>query len=519
MLSTKTLNTLPHLSSILDANIDSIKIEGRMKSKEYVAAVTSVFRKLINQYYRREKLSYDKEDEKKLLKTYNRQFTEGYLLSASSIMHKEYSNHQGIPIGEVVAVTNKKITIRLTDSLHQEDAIRFMKNQKGMYVNMLYNQKGLLVNSAQKGELVSLDNKERWMYDDLIHSKVHKTIDFQLNQELNCIPVKKLPVTMHFSASYSKEMTLSIVCFDKKVEVKGSVAEAAKNAPISALKIEEQLSKLGNTDYYVEAIEIELEDEIFINIKDLNTLRRDAIVALDLIRKEKARDDFSISLPFIEKKSSPMPKISILVRTEEQLKIALKNNLDYIYVVNEEMYFKYKTYSQVYLRLSRVNHTYKKYNKERLLCTELGSILAYRKKNILRGDYFLNVANDYTLDKTKSLGCSGVTLSVELSKEQLKNIKNKRDSEIIVYGTLEAMLIRNNPLSIGEEPAFLEDQSGKRFPILYEDGFTNVMSATKINKLEHIKHYFGFDVLRIELFDEDIIMTQKIINELKKNML
>ena len=143
LISTKDLNTMPYLKKILDSNIQSLKIEGRMKSKEYVAIVTKVYRKLIDSYYKNQQLIIDEEDKKSLLKTFNREFTKGYLFDADNIINKKTSNHQGIRIGEVIAVNNHRITIKLEENIHQEDAIRFTKVNKGMYVNSLYNKKGL----------------------------------------------------------------------------------------------------------------------------------------------------------------------------------------------------------------------------------------------------------------------------------------------------------------------------------------------------------------------------------------
>ena len=66
LLSTKDLNTLNYLKDILDSNIDSLKIEGRMKSKEYVAAVTKTYRKLIDKYYNDEEMKLSEKEIKDL---------------------------------------------------------------------------------------------------------------------------------------------------------------------------------------------------------------------------------------------------------------------------------------------------------------------------------------------------------------------------------------------------------------------------------------------------------------------
>lgn len=515
LISTKDLNTMPYLKKILDSNIQSLKIEGRMKSKEYVAIVTKVYRKLIDSYYKNQQLIIDEEDKKSLLKTFNREFTKGYLFDADNIINKKTSNHQGIRIGEVIAVNNHRITIKLEENIHQEDAIRFTKVNKGMYVNSLYNKKGLLVSNVNKNEICEVDNKERIMYKDLIGSEVRKTIDFELNKQLNQIEYPKININIDFQALLNKKSILKISNNTNHVEVTGNIIEAAQNQPITKERIKEQLSKFGNTPFVVKNINIASDDNIFINIKELNELRRTATEKL-ISQLESNKTIFSLpSIPPYKKSSTTAQKLSILVRNEEQLKIALANKLDYIYVTDESLYKKYKTYNNIYLRLNRVLENHKDYCNERLLCTELGSIVKYSKNNQIRSDYYLNIANDYSIDTLQRQNVKGITLSVELDNEKLKNINNKEYCELIVYGSLECMIIKNNIFDIDNEETYLINEKNQKFKCKYESGFTHIFNHEKINMLDKIEKYRGFGSLRIELLDETPGEIQKIINLLK----
>lgn len=515
LLSTKDLNTLNNLKEILDSNIDSLKIEGRMKSKEYVAIVTKTYRKLIDLYYENKPLILSNEDKQNLLKTYNREFTKGYLLNSTNIINKKTSNHQGIYIGSVISVNNKRIKIKLDENLHQEDAIRFEKPNKGWYVNSLYNQKGLLISEAKKGEIIEVDNKERIMVKDLLGSKVLKTIDTLLNQELNNIKEKKIPISITFNAKLENQISLIISDNKNKIEVKGSIVEKAKTSPVTKERIEEQLSKLGNTPFIADNIEINIDNNIFINIKEINELRRNATDKLINIREGTPKNKINITIPEPILKTNNKSKISILTRTENQLKIALANNIDIIYTTDENLYNKYKNYRNIYLRLERVNITHKEYIKERLLCTEFGSIIKYHKNNKIRSDYYLNVTNDYTISKLYNQNTESITISVESDIEALNNIKNKENSEIIVYGTPECMIIKNNIFNIKDEKTELVDTKGNKFPIIYENNFTHIFNHKPINLLNDLKKIKRFGTYRIELLNEGISETQNIINNLK----
>lgn len=88
VMSAKDLNTIPFIDKLLDTGIDALKIEGRMRSPEYVKTVTRCYRKAIDFYYKNNKNKDFKKDfeklkkelVKKLKKVYNRDFSSGFYL-------------------------------------------------------------------------------------------------------------------------------------------------------------------------------------------------------------------------------------------------------------------------------------------------------------------------------------------------------------------------------------------------------------------------------------------------------
>jgi len=517
ILSTKDLNALPKIKDLLDANIDSLKIEGRMKSKEYVAQVTKTFRKLIDEYYENKLPQLTKEDLTNLQKTYNRDFTTGYLFNEQNIINGQSSNHQGIPIGKVIDANNKKITILLTEDVNQEDAIRFQATNQGMYLNTLYDKKGLLTNHVSKGNICQIDNKFRIMRNTLLNTEILKTIDIKLNKELNTLNEKKNLINMYFKAHIGTNSILTIKYLDKEINIEGSLVEQAKSSPMTKERIIEQLSKLGNTPFNINNIEIDIDNNIFINLKELNELRRNAIELLLNTITESPKKDFILNLHELPKNTEQNYKISILTRNEEQLNIALRNNIDIIYTTNKDLYNKYKDNKNIYLRLDRVIENHKEYNNERLLCTEFGSIIKYKDSNTIRTDYYINAANDYTIKKYKDLNSKSITLSVELETEQINKIKDKANSEIIVYGTPECMIIKNNIFNINNQKTHIQDEKSNKYPVTF-DTFTHIFNYKPINYLDKLDKLKGFGTYRIELLNENIIETQSIINKLKNNL-
>ena len=274
-LSTKDLYTLRHLSELMNSKIASFKIEGRMKSKEYVALMTRCYRKYMDSIDKKISL----QEEENIYKIFNREFTKGYLFEEENIYNEKTPNHLGISIGNVIAINEKKIKILLTHDLAQFDGIRFGTTEYGQIINFLYDENGLLIHSARKGDIVLIENK----FGLKEKLEVRKTVDKVLNDELCSFPERKIPITMKGTFTL-KNCSLRISDKTHEVVVESSFAERAISRSTSKEEIEKNLKKLGGTFYVLEHIDIEVEDHLFLVVSKLNELRRTGI---DLLTKER----------------------------------------------------------------------------------------------------------------------------------------------------------------------------------------------------------------------------------------
>ena len=135
LLSTKDLNTIYNIDKLID--IDSLKIEGRMKRPEYVYMVVSLYRKAIDSYINKGIIDITDNDIKEIKKLFNRDFTKGFIFHEENITNTFRPNHMGIKIGKVI--DNKKYTtIKLEDDLNLQDGIRFLEDDKGMTITTMY---------------------------------------------------------------------------------------------------------------------------------------------------------------------------------------------------------------------------------------------------------------------------------------------------------------------------------------------------------------------------------------------
>lgn len=508
LLSTKELNISYKFKELLKSSIYSFKIEGRMKSPEYVGFITKFYRSLIDNF---DNTNLDVENNK--LKTiYNRKFTEGHLFGTkvSSIMNVDNPNHIGLPIGKVTRVTSDKIKISLSRTLNQGDGIRFLESGKGLIVNYLYDKNNKLVNSCSS--ICYVDNHVGLSTCDT----VHKTLDCKLNAELKKLPVRKISVVFDVCAKIGQELLITISDGTNTIAETGVVVEKSINNPLSGERIKQQLEKLGNTPFVSVNTVLNLDDDIYINIRDINEIRRRLVERLIEQRSNIGsevivkRVSFSL-LPFNPNKNSC--GYTALVYNEEQLLKCIELKFKRIYVFDRNLYEKYKNFDNVYLKLPR-NCFDVAVDSDKFLTND------YITSDLGVGDYFLNVYNIYTAYYLYMKGFKTITLSVELSQDEVKEFVDCfRDKfgvfppiEIVSFGRCENMLIKGNILNIeaNQYDYELVDIKNRKFPVYFDGINTVVLNYRNFN---YGSEFIRYADIRYNFFDESSIEIENIVSE------
>lgn len=477
LLSTKELNTSTNFKKLLESNILCFKIEGRMKSPEYVGFITRFYRNLIDNYEQ----TNIKEANSELKTIFNRGFTTGHLFNCTEeeLMNTKSPNHIGLQIGKVIEVTKDKIKIKLDKPLNQQDGIRFLNSNKGLIVNYLYNKNKKLVNTAS--DICYIDNKIGLTENDI----VCKTIDYNLNKSLKELPSRKIPVTITVEAHIGKNLSIELIDDqNNKISLQGNIVEKARTEAITQERIKQQVSKLGNTPFECQNVHLKCDEEIFISIKELNDIRRNAVEEL-IQKRENCKVKFeSENVEFKKLQTKKMsPGIVAVVKTEEQLLTCLSNNIERIYTEVKPLYEKYKCKQNVFYKSKRCQLELKDnvYNS-----SLVSDYFDFSKYEDLFGDYGLNVYNIYTAYYLYKLGLQAVTLSVELSQLEIEQFirlyestfKEKSTFQMLCYGTVENMIIKGNILNINKDDYdyCLTDIKSRVFPIFYDGVLTHVMN-------------------------------------------
>lgn len=115
----------------------------------------------------------------------------------------------------------------------------------------------------------------------------------------------------------------------------------ANKSSVSKKDIYDKLSKLGNTPFKINNIYFDVDDDIFIPIKNINNLRRELINDLICLRENRRPDVITTNEKIVSRENSITKEISFLVRNEEQLKFLIDKDVN-IYVEDYFLYQKYK---------------------------------------------------------------------------------------------------------------------------------------------------------------------------------
>jgi putative protease len=343
LLSPKDLNMSEHIPALVEAGIDSFKIEGRMKRPEYVAGVVRVYRRLIDRFVKEPSRFRVTDDEKHTLRQlFNREFTSGYFFGnpGSELMSRKYPHNRGTELGKVVDYEPRKklATIYLKAQLRTGDGIGIGARETGVTVGSMFTD-NKSVRAAYPGSTVRVPME----YEVESGDEVFKTYDSQLMASLEVKNTRKIPVRMSFRAHIDEPVELWISDGENEINIQGRSVCIAERSPISKSAISDQLKKLGNTIFEAQDIIFEIDENIFIPVSEINSLRREGIDRLMQVRTQRWKRQ--CSRPIIPSWKKPVkpgsPILSVNTDSIESFEAAVDGGADMVYI-GGEVFFNIK---------------------------------------------------------------------------------------------------------------------------------------------------------------------------------
>lgn len=498
LLNTRDLCGLDYLLSLINSGVKCLKIEGRMKSPEYVATVTRIYRKYIDLAYSKNDFVVEPEDRKTLLQVFNRGMSSsGHLDNSTNknLVYKEKPNNMGLFIGTITKYNANKghITIKLQEKLCIGDTIS-VENESGSYTVSELMDKKNNIKDTSIGQTVTIGRmKGNIKVGDKIYRLSSKELSIQAKNSyqkenkqvaLNCVVnIKKdLPISISVTSCSNLNLYKDLVITYNL----DYIPEEAKNRPLNKETIIKQISKTSSTPYYFKNIKINLDDNLFLpKLSILNELRRHALINLEsvaLSRIHRNIPDTFLSYQNRIKNTTlsnmrnfANNKISSTINKNVKTSLLLNilhsdwdysklENIDNVYIPLK--YFTNKKYSSVLKTLSKKFDTYiymptiiksnyknlflanaedaiKKYDIQGFVISNICNIKLLNnlfsdlnKYFKIIANYTFNVYNTQTVLELKKLGVSTFTISPELDKQTLNNLCNYNylQKELIVYG-------------------------------------------------------------------------------------
>lgn len=474
LLSLKDICTLDIIPDLIEAGIDSFKIEGRMKRPEYVAGVTSIYRKYVDLYLKNPQKPYlvDDKDKEMLMDLFNRGgFHTGYYKQKNgrNMITIQKPNHIGVKVGTVLSQKGREVRMRALTDIAAGDLIEF-KNEAQRYTTG---------KSCKQGEVITIlaPKGMRLPAGEVLYR-------VQSPELLNTLEImysegKVIEKLYGYISMEAGKVAKLVVCKDEySVEVESEQqVEAASSRPLDEERIKKQLRKTGNTEFAFDMLDVELHGEVFLPMQQLNEMRRKALEELE----KKIQDSFhrktaekkvlqeeildTASVKFSKKEN----KLSILVETQEQLEAVLENDnsVACIYVdsnldttgLDAELWNGisdriHKKNIEVFLAMPRIfrNQTIEIFEQaydsiltryfDGMLIRSMEEYQFLKSKNYsgnIRLDYNLYIMNRFAKQFWKKQGITYGTIPVELNKSEIVNLDSKQD-EMIVYGYIPAMV-------------------------------------------------------------------------------
>lgn len=500
LLSPKELCNLIYLPEMIEAGIDSFKIEGRMKRPEYTAFVTSIYRKYVDLYMALGGKEYQKylekhkgewnEDLRQLAELYNRNgFTQGYLegkigLSGSqrageksNMLAQMRPKHGGVCVGEVISVGKHEVIYRSVENISAQDVVEFRdKYQRPTY-------EYTLGNDVKRGQKVSARYQKGSKI--FVGDKVYRTKDAALLESIRnkYIDVKmQMPIQGRLVAVLGKEIELHLQKDDFCITCFGDICEQAQNQQATIASVEKAIKQTGESLFYFECLEVLLDENIFLPIGALKKLRRQALEELKCKITESYRRYDTVSAKMLKQSKTEniglakqlqtfnKQKLTASISNMEQLEAVLAfENVTGVYVQTEQMDSQsiekayqsiVKSQKEAYLVMPVIfrDSIWKRFEADLACDTGILSLdwNAYLVKNFesvyflknvaqiaaekIRLDHNMYVMNREAVNFWEEQGIMQYTLSLELTEREIEQLDFLSKSEILIYGKIPLMV-------------------------------------------------------------------------------
>ena len=247
-LSPKDICTLQILPEVLEAGVDSLKIEGRMRRTEYAAGVAAMYRKYVDLYRKKGK--------------------EGY--HGVSMMSMKRQNHYGTE-GAMLLEQRKggQLTFKALENLQKGDMLESATVAEDVKKGRIFSMKVRDAGRLQKGGIWNRTYNAKLM-EGLKEKYIGKILYEKIKGKLMIFKGKPAILTVTYDGPEGR-ITVS---------QSGAIVQAAQKQPIAEERVRKQMMRTGNSPYLFEHLQVVMDEGCFLPMQSFNELRRGALEAL-----------------------------------------------------------------------------------------------------------------------------------------------------------------------------------------------------------------------------------------------
>ncbi len=524
LISTHDLATYKNVKAISDAGIISLKIEGRLKSEDYVATVVNAYRTMIDHMNDENTDELIEKLEEDLNLIFNRYYTNGYILedTPGEVMGRESSFHQGLYLGKIKSIEGEDVVIEFENKHHptleKGDGIGFKHNNhiRGIYLDKIVEQTENFIH-IQTTRDIRVGSEVYISYSKNLHDRQKQfqkeTIKPHIPLSMDITPNKKRSMTVNVSFKINDD----VISFGYKSERK---FDEAINKPLDEETIINQMKKSGNTPFIVDNVKVtNLPDNVFMPIGKINNIRRKVLdIASEKLleyyvpnpnnagslRKNIKKYVKNVKNTKIKVKKSEYVGVNVYVDNLDLLTIANRNPIDRIYfdpsyiydnktdffnnvenlireayaiAIDKELVWVLSAFTSDddLDKIKEINNRLKEDNINISIMGDSPSLTRSFPENNIYGAHNLNIWNEYSVAMLDKNNFKSTTISSELSREEIKELVKKSKKyntklELIVQGNQEIMVSKDNFSNLNEgfdldiepnEYVVLEDKENK----------------------------------------------------------
>jgi len=553
LLSPQDLAAVDEIPRLIDLGIRSFKIEGRLKTPEYVAAVTRVYRDAIDRALAGRPAPATEDDRYALEMTFSRGLFSGWMhgVNHQELVGAYYGKKRGPYVGTVTRILDD-------DTLELDELCLAMKPGDGVVFENLSNTNDEQGGSIyeMRGTRLSFQHGRLRMAAIPEGTRVFKTSDPALNRALRKsfegdIPIRKqsrLDLVVSGRAGEPLRVRCGHVTIGSAMPL-----QAAMKRPLTPAAFIDQFSRLGGTEFEIGTVQFDVEGEVILPVSELNRMRRDLVAACDVdTRPARASTTTLESLmpARVTPDQSAPAHLHALCRTRAQIDAALATGMERLYLDFEDIRLygdlvkdiKARSDStQVWLATPRIQKSgeagffklIQRAEPHGVLIRNLGAMAFFRNEGIpITGDFSLNVANPLTAEILKATGLERLTISYDLSIEQVMDLLYAAPPE-----WFELTLHQHMPMFHMEHCAFaaflskgkdfttcgrpcekhrvhLRDRVGMDHPLKADVGCRNTLfNAVPQTGAQYVTalRQAGLRAFRVELLEEDLDESHRVL--------